>query len=147
MTSWRDSFNMAAMAYVRQHPDGLRDVVVEFRDAPHDQRDPLDPGMMAVFGFWHGGEWLLFRSAGPNSHPRYQSQHYGVGRAGSTLAGYLAADPRMGGVAGFDPDEPGDWIRANTSRVNVMLPADRGDEAMQELKRFLVDRLQPRYGR
>jgi hypothetical protein len=133
-----------AVAELAGDPLGRADIEVEFRDAPHHQPSSLPSDKMAVYGFWHGGAWLKIGKAGPKSGPRYISQHYHLA-APSTRAKSLAADPAMRGVPGFDPADPGAWIRANTCRLNILLPATRSRELLSLMEAFLRLRLRPSY--
>lgn len=118
---------------------------VEFCAAPHRQPPTLPKGMMAVYGFWRNGEWLKIGMVGPKSNARYTSQHYNPGSARSTLAGSLQKDERMVGIPGFDPSNPGLWIKSATSRVNILLPSESGKGLLASLEAFLHERLKPRY--
>ena len=118
---------------------------VEFCPAPHRPPSPLPDGMMAVYGFWWNGEWLKIGKAGPNSTPRYTSQHYNPRSARSTLASSLAGDEEMVRIPDFDPSTPADWIKSATSRVNILLPSKSGNGLLALLEAFLHERLKPRY--
>jgi hypothetical protein len=149
MTSWREEIERAVSAFVAVAElagDSISrsDIEVEFLPAPHRQPSRLPSGKRAVIAFWHDDEWLTVSRVGPNSAPRYLSQHYNR-RSDSTLARSLVNDPRMAAVAGFDPDAPGDWIRQETCRVNILLPANRSRTLLALLSTFLQVRLRPRY--
>ena len=101
--------------------------------------------MMAVYGFWWNGEWLKIGKVGPNTNVRYTSQHYNPNSARSTLAGSLVKDIRMVGIPDFAGSTPGDWIKSETSRVNILVPTDSGGELLSRLEAFLHERFQPRY--
>lgn len=118
---------------------------VEFCPAPHRQPPTLPKGMMAVYGFWWNGEWLKIGKAGPNSNARYTSQHYNPRSSRSNLAHSLETDEKMVGVPGFDPSNPGIWIKSATSRVNILLPSERGTGLLALLEAFMHVRLRPRY--
>ncbi len=135
-----------AVAELARDPIARSGINVECFEAPHRQPSSLPAGMMAVYAFWHegSGEWLKIGKAGPKSGPRYVSHHYHLS-APSTLARSLAADPEMRGVPGFDPADPGDWIRRETCRANLLLPASRAPELLSLLEAFLHLRLRPRY--
>lgn len=92
---------------------------------------------MAVYGFYNGGVWLKIGKAGPRSSARYTSQHYNAGSATSTLPASLLNDSRMLTIAGFDLDNPSDWIRSETNRVNMLLPTSRGNVLLLLLEAFL----------
>ena len=121
------------------------DIQVEILEAPHKPPSHIPKGKMAIYAFWWNGVWLKVGKAGPKSNARYTSQHYNAGSARSTLAGSLINDPRMDSVNGFDPNEPGAWIKASTCRANILLPANRNKELLSLLEAFLHVRLAPRY--
>ena len=150
MTDWREDIENALTAFVTVAqlagaPISRSELVVEYLSALH-RPTRLPAGKMAVYGFWGDGTWLKIGKAGPNSNARYTSQHYNAASARSTLAGSLMRDPHMLAVVGFDPQAPGDWIKAATHRVNILLPSTRQKELLSLLEAFLHLRLRPRHG-
>ncbi len=150
MSTWRDDITDALAAFqevpgVPGGPLSADEIEVEFLDAPHVQPDCLPEGKVAIQGYWGDGDWLMVGKVGPNSNARYVSQHYGIDRAPSTLALRLVQDAHMGTVPGFDADDPGGWILRACHRVNVLLPASRNGAFLESLKKFLLERLKPRY--
>ena len=123
----------------------LADCVLEFLPAPHVPPQRLPEGKMAVYGFWWNGEWLKIGKVGPRSSARYTSQHYNLDSGRSTLAASLANDDEIKSADRFDPSSPGNWIKANTNRVNILIPADRRYDLLSLLESFLHVRLSPRY--
>ena len=150
MLDWRAEVMAAladfeAVSELAGDPIMLAEVSVEFMPAPHIPPRSLPAGMMAVYGFWRNGEWLKIGKAGPKSHARYASQHYNPDSAKSTLARSLARDATMNSTPGFNPSTPGDWIKSETSRVNILLQSARRRELLSLLEVFLQVRLKPRY--
>lgn len=119
------------------------DLEVEYLPAPHEPK-ALPPGRIAVYAFWGDGDWLKIGKAGERSGARFASHHYNMS-APSTLARSLAGDRRMAGVPGFDPADPGTWIRSSTCRVNILMSATRDPLYLSFLEAYLHMRLQPRY--
>ena len=117
---------------------------VDFRPAPH-RSSGLPKGMMAIYAFWGDGAWLKIGKVGANSDARFRSQHYLPGSARSTLAGSILADGELSARCAIDPVGCGDWIRANTHRCNVLLPATYPKSLLSLLEAFLHHRLNPRY--
>jgi hypothetical protein len=116
---------------------------VEWLQMPHRAPPHMPAGKMAVYAFWGDGAWLKVGKAGPNSQPRYTSQHYNAGSAKSTLAASLISSPPSGPK--LDPQTCGEWIRANTHRFNILVPSDRPRELLSLLEAFLHLRLRPRF--
>ena len=150
MLAWRDEVMIAladftAVSELAGDPITLDEISVEFMPAPHVPPKSLPTGMMAVYGFWRNGEWLKIGKVGPNSRARYTSQHYNANSVKSSLAGSLAKDDKMTGAPGFNPSAPGDWIRSETCRVNVLLPSVRHYGLLSLLEVFLQRRLKPSY--
>ncbi len=100
---------------------------------------------MAVYGFWGHGSWLKIGKAGAKTKARYTSQHYNPESAQSTLARSLMEDGRMKSCKDFNPEHPGEWIKASTHRVNILLDVKHGMELLSLLEVFLHARLKPRY--
>lgn len=152
MDDWRSDM-MSALAAFRMvaelgnSPLSDSDLEVEYLDAPHRPPTRLPLGKRAVYGFWGDGCWLKIGVAGPNSAARYTSQHYNAGSAPSTLAASLVASPAMVKLEEFDRTRPGDWIRASTHRINILLPAEKPRELVSLLEAFLHLRLRPRHER
>jgi hypothetical protein len=150
MTTWRAEIE-SAMAAFHSILSGAGEALdasecrTEFCDAPHLPPKRLPSAMVAVYGFWGDGRWLKLGKAGPKTRARYTSQHYQRYGAPSTLARSLAEDPRMASVAGFDPVRPGEWIRAATHRVNILLPETCNGPVLALLEAYLHLRLRPRY--
>lgn len=150
MTDWRTDIDSALVAFITVaelagDPISRGDLTVCYLDAPHHSPTHLPDGKMAVYGFWGEGTWLKIGKVGPKSAARYTFQHYHAGSARSTLAGSLAKDTRMLEVEGFDPTKPGEWIRALTHRVNILMPATRRPALVALLEAFLHLRLGTRY--
>jgi hypothetical protein len=122
--------------------DGLN---IEYLPAPHRPPSSLPFGRMAIYGFWWDGSWLKIGKAGANSNARYVSQHYNPGSAMSTLAASLLADSGMASAAGLDAARPGDWIKAQCCRANILVPERLGKPFLSLLEAFLHVRLKPRY--
>lgn len=117
---------------------------VEFSPAPHAAPSRLPPNTMAVYGFFHGSDWLKIGKVGPNSSQRYVHQHYKEFSAGSTLAASLLRDERYGpqltGCA-----SAGAWIKSNVGRVNLLLPSELGSPVLGFLESFLQLRFKPMF--
>jgi len=116
---------------------------IEFLCAPHTPR-ALPRGKVAVYGFWLDGTWLKVGRAGANSNARYVSQHY-TESAPSTLAKSIRSDERMRNISDLDGKALAAWIKRETSRVNILLPATTSKALLSFLEAFLHMRLQPRY--
>ena len=125
MSNWRDDIEESLAAFktiadLARVPLGDRQLIVEYCEARHEQPRRLPSDMRAVYGFWGLEQWLKIGKAGPKSNARYTSQHY-TGSAISTLSGSISRDSRMRNVPGLNPDAPGEWIKACTNRVNILI--------------------------
>jgi len=132
------------IAKLAGEPLSMDEIIVEYLDLPHRPPASLPAGMMAIYGFWGDGSWLKLGKAGPKSSARYTSQHYGFS-ARSTLAQSLIRAHCRQPIAGFNPLTPGDWIKAQTHRVNILIPIQRRPELLSLLEAFLHVRLDPRF--
>src|SRR2546427_3940503 len=119
----KDFITVASLAQYPIRPD---EITTNYLDAPHKPPSFLPPGKMAVYGFWHEGNWLKVGLVGPSSNARYTSQHYNPNSAPSTLAACLVKDARMSEFADFDAGTPGDWIKSRCNRVNILIDSKHG---------------------
>jgi len=150
--TWRDQISDALADFdtVTHYAriDAVADVLeAEYCPAPHSPPARLPPRKKAVYGFWWNGECLKIGKVGPKSGARYTSQHYSLKGANSNLCKSLLNDPRMDSNSGFSAlrDRPGDWVKKQTSRVNILLPAQTDDKTIALLEAFLHCRFRPRY--
>lgn len=115
---------------------------LDFTDAPHEQPKALSCDQRAVYLFFRGDEWLRIGQTGHS--PRFTSQHYGTGRAGSTFARDVWEDRSEIGFSGNEGDV-GDWIKRNCGRANLLLPAGWSESLSLLLESYLHYRLDPRF--
>jgi hypothetical protein len=101
-------------------------------------------GKMAVYIFRHGDTVLKVGKVGPNSSPRFQSQHYLPGSSKSNLAKSLLNDDRSP-CRDLSVEEVGRWMRKNLHRIDLLLDADLGIPALAFLEAFLHCCYAPRY--
>jgi hypothetical protein len=118
-------------------------LTVELLPAPHKAPMILPAGKMAVYAFFIDGVALKVGKVGPNSQPRYTSQHYNAGSAPSTLAASILKKPSSLGLDVVDPADLSALIKARTGRVNILLPASFGDGPLSLLEAFLHCRWKP----
>lgn len=88
---------------------------------------------------------LKVGKAGPKSNARFQSHHYGIERASSTLARSLVEASGLWDEIGFASvyaSLPGRWIRQHTDRFNLYLDAAESD-LLADLEQFMQARLVP----
>lgn len=132
------------VAELAGHPGMSNRIRVEITRRPHRQPTRLPAGEMAVYAFFYLGRALKVGKVGPKSGPRYTSQHYNPGSAGSNLARSLLTGR---GVDGCEANELtiGSWIREQTDRVNLLLPADIGLPMLSLLEAFLHVRWAPAF--
>lgn len=150
MDTWRSDIEEAIEAFLRAAElagtnIAQADLVLEFLAAPHRPPARIPSGKMAVYAFWGSGCWLKIGKVGPHSHARYANQHYNSKSAQSTLAGCLQHCPMAKEVDGFDPGRAGEWIKANTHRINILISAEQPPELLSFLEAFLHLKLRPRF--
>lgn len=149
MNNWQKEMDKALEDFIRvSELAGINlksdDLIVEYQTSPHRQPTCLPKSKMAIYAFWWNDKWLKIGKVGPNSGPRYTSQHY-TGSAMSTLSGSLANDPKMKNVREFNINNPGEWIKKTTCRVNILIPLEKGNHLLSLLETFLHARLKPYY--
>ena len=136
--------DFSSVAKLATREDFTVPIEVEFLPAPH-RPSGLPAGKMAVYAFFGGGGWLKIGKVGPNSDARFRSQHYAPGRARSSLAGSLLMDDSFATENAIEANSCGDWIKSNTHRCNIYLPASSEKSLLSLLEAFLHHRLKPRY--
>ena len=104
----------------------------------------LPYGKRAVVVFYdpESERFLLIGLVGPNSNPRFLSQHYRPHSSGSNLARKLLEHQVDLGLRGLTPASVGHWMKAHLARINIFLPAEWKDEA-EMLRDYLADRWRP----
>lgn len=131
----------------------------ESKKAPHEP-NALPSGMCAVYIFSLTEAYgnihpagahrvLKVGMVGPNSNPRFQSQHYAAGRANSTLAGKILFSPEHWpflGIMEMSKGQIGHWIKQNTDRDHFFLAANN-KHLLAALEGFLIVRLLPVFER
>jgi hypothetical protein len=116
----------------------------------------MPKGRQGVYAFALGTVWLKVGKAGPNSNARWVSQHYKATRSLSNLAWSLLRYTHLSGfnhprlptnlraqLMAVPPDALGDWIKKNTARVNFIIGAELGSDALDRLERIAQDTLRP----
>jgi hypothetical protein len=110
----------------------------------HRELKPLPKGKMAVYIFEKDPQHILkVGKVFEKSSARYKQQHYSPASSNSNLAKSLLNDGKYSKK--FDKQTVGDWIKDNTRRINMLLPASRGVFTLNLLEAFLHARLRPKY--
>lgn len=102
----------------------------------------LPEGKMAVYTFVHNGEFLKIGKADKNTKARYQSQHYYIKSARSTLARSLVNDPNEKTI---NENNVKDWIINNCERFDVIIDSALGSMALDFIEGLLHYKYNPRY--
>lgn len=131
---------------------------VEVLPVPH-RPTMLPIGWQGVYSFRLDSTWLKVGKAGPKSNARWLSHHYSPTRAMSTLARSLLVyaheptdDPWLRAAEAENlrirlrdvrDREIGSWIKANTTRHNILIKADLGGTALARLEAIAHAILKP----
>ena len=103
----------------------------------------LPAGKIAAYAFFLNGRALNVGKVGQKSAARFVSQHYLPNSAMSNLAKSILTHPASVGASGLDATTVGDWIKAHTDRVSILMPADFGLPLLSLLEAFLHVRWKP----
>lgn len=103
----------------------------------------LPKGKMAVYTFLYKGKFLKIGQANFKSNARYQSQHYNLGSARSTLAKILTNDPEMTPL--INQENLSDWIKKNCERFDVIINAELGKNTLNFIEGLLHYKYNPKY--
>lgn len=113
---------LRAVLKAANHSLAEQPIHAECSGPPHRQPPNQPGGMPAVYAFFYQGRCLKCGQVGPNSGPRYTSQHYNQKSSSSNLAKTLVEKGHEIGLRTVAEAEIGGWIKANTARANVLLP-------------------------
>lgn len=135
---------------------GLRseEIQIQWASAPHKRPGALPNGYQAVYCFLIAQHCLKVGKAGPNSGPRYISQHYSCS-APSTLAKSILANKdsvqrilsERFHAEHLETNEHsiGGWIEKHAARLNILIPATSGPHVLSLVEAFMQCRLQPMF--
>jgi hypothetical protein len=110
---------------------------------PHETA-ALPNGKMAIYIFIYKTECLKVGEVGPNSNARYNSQHYNPDNSGSNLSKSILGDSDFN-VEGISPTNVGDWIKANTQRINILLDERLGMFVLNFAESYFQLKLKQKY--
>ena len=145
----RHFLQAAVLAGFPLRPD---DIVLEFSPALRTRPKSLPVGMMAMHIVCSDSHCLKIGKASAKAKQRCTYQHYNAASASSTLAAsLLGADTRQDGDAGYwsptrgmpATETVGEWIVANTARVNLLIKAHQSPFLLNLLEAFVQCRLRP----
>ena len=103
----------------------------------------LPDGKMAVYTFVYNDVFLKIGQVFKNSNARYQSQHYNINSANSTLARSLTKDNTMTTIVNVD--NVSQWIKTNCERFDFIIDAKYGKVALNFIEGILHYHYNPRY--
>lgn len=114
-------------------------------DAGFDTHIPtlLPNGFGAVYIFEWGNEYLKVGKVNANSNPRYQFHHYNETSSRSNLSKSLLNDTEFDDL--LDGISPGDWIKNNTTRYNILIPSILGKNFINFAEAFFILKCNPRF--
>jgi hypothetical protein len=136
----KDFAGVAELARAAVPLDRLR---VEILAKPHKAMS-LPRGQIAVYSFFLNDRALKVGKVGAHSGPRFTYQHYN-GSAMSTLSGSIILNQAKVNAVGLDTKTAGDWIKANTDRIDILMPATFGVAVLSLLEAFLHVRWKPMF--
>ena len=102
----------------------------------------LPKGKMAVYMFFFNNQCLKIGKAGPNSGPRYNSQHYNPNNSKSNLANsILTSEFPLKSTS----SEIGEWIKNNTHRINILMDDKLGIFLLNFVEAYFQLRFKPKF--
>ena len=124
------------------NPISEADFYIEHQPSKHTPK-ALPDGKMAVYTFVYNNSFLKIGQANINTKARYQSHHYYIKSAKSTLANSLLKDPAMSLLV--DEDNITQWIRDNCERYDVIIDEKYGKNALNFIEGMLHYKYNPKY--
>ncbi|HRX30172.1 MAG: hypothetical protein H6582_00025 [Crocinitomicaceae bacterium] len=125
----------------------FKEIICEYLSAGSDHiLTSLPSKSMAVYIFMDAKCELCYKvgKVGPKSQARYRNHHYLAKSSKSNLANSLLIDPNFMNNLDVHQDV-GNWIRENTTRINIVLPREQGMFTLNLLEAFMQCRLNPIY--
>ena len=116
----------------------------------------LPEGMQGVYVFFSDKDCFKVGKAGPKSQARWNSHHYNLDKTTpSTFSKSIVKDKNKfksyfsvekgSEIDQLCEDNIKDWIRNNISRIELILPQDAGDYALNLLEALVQFELKPIY--
>ncbi|MCB1595823.1 MAG: hypothetical protein KDI76_13015 [Xanthomonadales bacterium] len=95
----------------------------------------------AVYIFQYGDIFLKVGKVNSKSNARFQSQHYNPNSSNSNLSKTLINNKEFSVKIG--DKHPGDWIKKNTTRYNILIPAKLGKNFVHFVEAFFILKCDP----
>ena len=131
----------------------VKNIDKEILEAPHKQPKNLPTGKKAVYIFMADDRCLKVGQVGPNSNARFTSQHYNPWSSGSNLAKSILKSKDLNkeelpqklcdAIDQIYEGNVGDWIKNNTSRINIFINGNKDKKVLNLLEIFIQCRLDP----
>lgn len=128
-----------------QEPIDISDLRIEILVAGEKHNClKLPKGEIAIYIFLDKNftECYKVGKVGENSNARFQFQHYLPNSTKSNLAKSILAD---NGILDVDEENVGNWIKKNTTRVNIFIIKEKGIRILNLMESFFQLRLNPKY--
>lgn len=103
----------------------------------------LPANSAAVYIFKWKDNYLKVGKVNTNSNARYQSQHYNPDSSRSNLAKSLLSDTEFQALLG--DGNVGEWLKANTTRFNIIIPNNLGKNFVHFAEAFFILKCNPRF--
>ncbi len=103
----------------------------------------LPRGYSAIYIFKWNECYLKVGKVNSKSNARYQSQHYNPNSSISNLSQYLMNDPEFEDI--LVDTHPGDWLKENTTRFNILIPERLGKNFVHFAEAFFILKCNPRF--
>jgi hypothetical protein len=103
----------------------------------------LPANSAAVYIFKWNDNYLKVGKVNANSNARYQSQHYNPDSSRSNLSKSLLSDTEFQALIG--DGNVGEWLKANTTRFNILIPSNLGKNFVHFAEAFFILKCNPRF--
>ena len=139
---WGDFLAAAKGGKIEIPPDAVK---IKTRPMPHT-RPSFPKNTKAVYVFSTDTQVLKVGKDSSQTGTRYTNHHYNPKSSNSNLAKSLLEDQDIVQEHGLNENNVGEWIMANTDRVNFLFDADVVSTWVLNLfEAFVQCRLEPRY--
>jgi hypothetical protein len=103
----------------------------------------LPRGFAAIYIFKWNTKYLKVGKVNTKSSARYHSQHYNPDSSNSNLSKTLLKEPEFEAMIGIE--HPGVWLKKNTTRFNILIPASLGKNFVHFAEAFFILKCNPMF--
>lgn len=128
----------------------IREEQFKFRNCGNPHKPKLPKDNMAIYTFQYNNTFLKIGKCSAKNKSRFYSHHYHPSRNHSNLSKSILRDSDMNYLKSsqsefLTDDTVGDWIKMNTTRIDILLDANLSIFTINLIESILHSLYHPRY--